>query len=199
MRGLLSVLLEMVAVSVVLIPVYFALNRKVFHSYKRLLWYGLFSYYLVALYLLVGMPNVMYIRFDLVINLIPFVGMVDDFKNSILNILLFVPLGFFLPVLSVRYRAITKTVFLGFVISAVIEILQIFTFRATDINDLITNTIGSFVGHLIYECIIRKYPKFMHVIGEGQNCKLGIACSITIVIMFFFHPLLSLLMWRFIP
>ena len=40
--------------------------------------------------------------------------------------------------------------------SLTIEVLQLFVFRATDINDLIMNTLGALVGYLAAKVIIRK-------------------------------------------
>ncbi len=40
--------------------------------------------------------------------------------------------------------------------SLTIEVLQLFLFRATDINDLIMNTLGALVGYLAAKVIIRK-------------------------------------------
>lgn len=40
--------------------------------------------------------------------------------------------------------------------SLTIEVLKLFVFRATDINDLIMNTLGALVGYLAAKVIIRK-------------------------------------------
>ncbi len=37
----------------------------------------------------------------------------------------------------------------GFVTSALIELLQLFCFRATDVDDLLMNTLGAFLGYLL--------------------------------------------------
>ena len=72
---------------------------------------------------------------------IPFVDMIRGPIGTALNILLFVPMGFFIPMLYKNYDTISKTALAGFLISLSVECLQMFGFGATDINDLITNTI----------------------------------------------------------
>lgn len=42
---------------------------------------------------------------------------------------------------------------LGFIFSLSIEITQIFGFETTDVNDLITNTVGSDLGYGIYKLL----------------------------------------------
>lgn len=43
--------------------------------------------------------------------------------------------------------------------SVLIEILQLFTFRVTDVDDLLMNTIGAFLGYVIAAFLIQKTGK----------------------------------------
>ncbi|MFW7413380.1 VanZ family protein [Vagococcus fluvialis] len=71
--------------------------------------------------------------------------------SDYLNVVMFIPLGFFLPLMWRKYHNGFETIKFGFYLSLFIELSQLFTrFRATDINDLITNTIGAAVGWSIY-------------------------------------------------
>ena len=135
--------IDMLPSALVFAPVYLFIDKAYFHKTRKSILYYLFSCYLSVIYVLVGLPNITYIRPELNLNLIPFLGMVDDWKNSILNILLFVPLGLALPVLWNSFKSARNTIGFGFVSSLVIEILQTLTYRATDVNDLITNTLGT--------------------------------------------------------
>ncbi|MBA3927351.1 VanZ family protein [Listeria rustica] len=82
------------------------------------------------------------------------------------NILLFVPLGFSLPIIVKKFSW-KKVVLTGFLISLSIELGQWllglylgYNYRATDIDDLIFNTIGTFLGVLLFnsmQSILRKY------------------------------------------
>ncbi len=69
------------------------------------------------------------------------------------NVALFVPLGFFLPILfrSLRWRHVIIT---GFGATCVIELVQPVFGRTGDIDDIITNTSGTIVGFLCAKLII---------------------------------------------
>ena len=104
------------------------------------------------------------------INLIPLKGLiityveVFHFKyldyfliNFVGNILIFMPIGFCLPLLwNVRAK---KVIFMGFIISLYIEVTQLFLNRGTDVDDLILNTIGTILGLLIYRLLNIKFKK----------------------------------------
>ena len=77
------------------------------------------------------------------ISLIPFLGMISGPIDTILNVVLFVPFGFFLPLLYKKYHHIKTIVLTGFLFSLSVEIVQMFGWGSTDINDSITNTVGS--------------------------------------------------------
>ncbi|MCR5585434.1 MAG: VanZ family protein [Lachnospiraceae bacterium] len=67
------------------------------------------------------------------------------------NIIIFIPAGIFIPMLSKRAKNILQTTVIGFGWSLLIELSQLFLFdRCSDIDDLILNTLGAFVGACIY-------------------------------------------------
>ncbi|MEE8807455.1 MAG: VanZ family protein [Lactimicrobium sp.] len=97
------------------------------------------------------------------INLIPFrdyfFAYGDYHRQIILNILLFMPMGFFMA--WHRRRSIFSTTLTCACISFAIEVLQpwITIGRVCDITDLITNTIGALLGCLIYRAFHRFIDK----------------------------------------
>lgn len=124
----------------------------------------IFYYYLcVVLSHIVGLPTLKeFFRlsslgeslFSPNINLVPLVDGIS--LEVILNILCFIPLGFFCPLLSKLYKQVKKVLLIGFGLSFVIEISQLFTlYRATDINDLIANTLGTLIGYLCYNLAVK--------------------------------------------
>lgn len=71
--------------------------------------------------------------------------------NFLGNVLMFVPIGFFLPLLwSVSGK---KVVLMGGCISLFIEITQLLLPRGTDVDDLILNTAGTVLGLLLYKLL----------------------------------------------
>lgn len=73
------------------------------------------------------------------------------FLQIFLNILLFVPFGFLLPIVSERLKNPILTVFAGFLFSAGIETMQYITGRGlTEVDDIINNTAGSALGYIAF-------------------------------------------------
>lgn len=69
------------------------------------------------------------------------------------NIVMFMPVGFF-PALLWRGWRWWKSVLTGFLTSCLIEFVQFFIGRSTDIDDVILNTTGALLGYLLF-CILR--------------------------------------------
>lgn len=67
------------------------------------------------------------------------------------NILVFIPLGFFIPLLFEKYNKASKVFVLGFVSTLCIELTQLFIGNnVCDIDDIIYNTTGAILGLLIF-------------------------------------------------
>lgn len=124
-----------------------------------------FCLLLVAVFAATGVPNLYYLRFDAAINLVPFDH--NAYLQYYLNVLLFVPVGFMLPMLWTKFEKKRYTILYGAFFSLIIELGQLFTFRATDIDDLITNTAGTVIGCLLYALIKRLFPKISFCAADG--------------------------------
>lgn len=118
----------------------------------------LFYYYLFGILTVTGIGYTSTISFRPQISIIPFWGMISGPIDTILNLVLFVPLGFFLPLLYKKYQHIKNVILTGFLFSLSIEIVQMFGWGATDINDLIINTAGACLGYLIYYLLSKILP-----------------------------------------
>jgi len=79
-----------------------------------------------------------------------FAGRIYAEQQIFLNVLLMIPFGFLLPI--VKKRNIFSCTLLTFLFSLTIELSQplINGFRASDVTDLITNTVGGIIGYLLY-------------------------------------------------
>ncbi|WP_207744107.1 VanZ family protein [Romboutsia sp. 1001713B170131_170501_G6] len=82
------------------------------------------------------------------INLILFNS--DGILTYILNIIMFMPLGFLLPLIWERFRNHIRVFLTGVGFSLAIEICQLFNHRATDIDDLMMNSLGAVLGYFIW-------------------------------------------------
>ena len=162
---------------------------------RKWIWVLLFAVYMNAMLIIVGIPNVAYIRWDPTINWIPF----HDFSSSnilgmVLNIIMLIPFGVFLPVYFAKFRKLLPTVLAGVIMSLAMEVLQLFTFRATDVDDLIMNTLGTLLGYIIGALIVRRTDK-----KECRDIgKLVAMVTINIMVVFFInYPLMSFLFQKF--
>lgn len=73
--------------------------------------------------------------------------------NFLGNILLFIPLGFFPPVLKPRLRKFWKTLLLMLGIMVTVEILQMLLLVGTcDVDDVILNAFGASIGYGVFKC-----------------------------------------------
>lgn len=71
--------------------------------------------------------------------------------NIVGNILGFLPFGFLLPHLSKWKNNIVFATLLTFELSLFIEVIQLFTkVGSFDVDDLLLNTLGGFIGYLIF-------------------------------------------------
>lgn len=101
------------------------------------------------------------------INLIPFKVIPETYREAVINgrtnyfiinflgnIIMFMPIGFFIPILwNIKGR---NVILIGAGISMFIEISQLLLPRGTDVDDLILNTLGTALGLLVYKLINKK-------------------------------------------
>src|SRR5690625_2135850 len=74
---------------------------------------------------------------------------------SVGNIMLFIPLGFLLPLLNKRLDKVLWIGLIGLLGSITIETIQtLFTLsRRGTVDDLVFNTLGSIIGYLLFCCV----------------------------------------------
>lgn len=101
-------------------------------------------------------------------NFIPFKAFVDAINFGDLtiaikqiggNILLFMPLGFAIPILFPIIKK-GKVILIGFTVSLTIELIQAvagfflgYNYRSFDVDDLIMNTLGTVIGLLLFSLL----------------------------------------------
>jgi glycopeptide antibiotics resistance protein len=83
-------------------------------------------------------------------------------EEPLLNILLFVPLGYLLPsVFRFFQKHPWRTIVSGLLTSLSVETIQLLTLRGWfDIDDLINNTLGCLIGVVVWVTLLRK--KYNH-------------------------------------
>ena len=129
------------------------------HSVSRLHQAGvyLFCYYLFGVWFLTGMGPLQ--RFEPDLSLLPSADLLHGTVDTILNVILLVPPGMFLPMRWRRFHRFSPVVTAGVLVSLLIETLQMFGLGITDINDLITNTLGTCAGYGLYRLLAHWMPE----------------------------------------
>lgn len=111
------------------------------------------------------------------VNLIPFSREIDPL-GYFLNVVMFLPFGFFLPLLWKPQGTLLRTALWSLAFSALIEVSQLLSFRGTDVDDLIMNTAGGVLGVLLS----RAWAGFFRV-SRGDRAD-GIELPIYILALF---------------
>ncbi len=196
MHRIYAALIEIVAASVFMIPVFLIYDKAFFHNVKQTFVYIVFGSYLTAVLALVGSPDITSLTVDFTVNLIPFVDMASDFVNACLNVLLFISFGFFVPIAWSGFRDRKKIILAGVGATCIIEISQIFTFRTTDVNDIITKTVGTMIGYFVAKWITKDFTQ--HIAPNTKNRDLYVICGTVGIIMFLLQPFVSSLLWEMV-
>lgn len=91
------------------------------------------------------------------LNLIPFVWVKETYEMGakkmlqqlVMNVVMVIPLGFFMPIVFQSLRKWWKTGITIAIFIFCIETIQYFIGRSADIDDLIMNSIGGLIGYVI--------------------------------------------------
>ncbi|ANC22653.1 MULTISPECIES: VanZ family protein [Bacillus] len=140
---------------------YFKTKKNI--SIQHFLWVYVFLFYLSLVYKVTQIGTIWDIgRYETLIranqiNLIPFAS--EGMTTYVLNILLFMPLGFLLPTIWPQFRRMKSTAYAGFGFSLAIELGQLLDNRITDIDDLSMNTLGAIIGYLLYRVLFKMLYK----------------------------------------
>lgn len=110
------------------------------------------------------------------INMIPFKSFCSAFQYGVengkmiwqflLNITMFLPLGFLLPIIfPKKCRKLSKIILISFLFTLGTELTQLVTMRGTDIDDIIANTLGGVWGYTLY---LMAYAVYVQCIKDHE-------------------------------
>ncbi len=143
-------------------------NRKVI-IYREIL-NIIFIIYVLGLYHILTYQNVGYGG----INLVPFkemfryaFGSYKFMKNIVGNIVIFIPLGFFASH-YLNTKKWVSPVLISLIVSLCAEGIQYYIGRVFDVDDILLNVLGGFLGYLIFialRAVKSRLPKFMRSDG----------------------------------
>lgn len=104
-------------------------------------------------------------------NLIPFSALREPSLNTLNflgNVFLFVPLGVLLVFISRQCRKMIYPLLSGLILSVLIELLQLFEGRGTDIDDVILNFLGTLLGYFVGFLIVTGRNSLKKSCGAGK-------------------------------
>lgn len=141
---------------------YFFIYKKLLKGEKTVRFWNLFWGALLVCYVVVVLGATMFSRTEAPrgnIRLQPFASYryawnsfsERDWRNLILNILMFVPFGFMLPLVFQSFRIFWKTYLAGFLFTLLIEVSQILFQRGVfELDDIMNNLLGAIIGYGFY-------------------------------------------------
>ncbi len=181
-------ILIMVLVTAILFRcLYYKNNRHKVYLHKELM-HLIFITYILLLFMLLSKSDMNSLNG---FNLVPFKEimryefMSNSFIYNVLgNIIIFMPFGYFVGYyIHSRKGATNFIAALG--ISVTVEFIQYFIGRTFDIDDIILNVVGAFIGFTIYKILYsvkRSLPNFMQ--KDGLYNVICIILVIVIVLYF---------------
>lgn len=132
---------------------------------KTVFLYGVFICYILFLIKILLLSRIPHSQ-PRSINVIPFYSIKEyisggtanlkkfAFSNLVGNVVIFIPLGIYLPLLKKDKRVITNLLFI-FIVSLFVEITQgLLAIGASDIDDIILNCLGGWIGILGYKFLL---------------------------------------------
>lgn len=153
---------------------------------------------LAGIFSVTGLPTVKYCRMDFSVNVVPMADILNSPMQYLLNVLMFVPVGFLLPLLWERYGDWKQVLGFGCFLTVFIEVAQVFTIRTTDIDDLMTNLLGAGLGFLLVKALGKGLKASLPVEkGSGQMEKGGpyLLFFLAFLLNFFVQPYWSAFLW----
>lgn len=127
------------------------------------------------------------------INLIPFRTILDYLNgdmiarafapsNLIGNIVLFIPLGVYITLLNANKKISVNTCLIA-LISVIVEIAQyLFKVGATDIDDVILNTVGGLIGIIIFKVIYKFLKDKTRIVIEILAPVAGVGAVLILIL-----------------
>ncbi len=123
------------------------------------------------------------IEAEMSLNVVPLITLTSrDIMTSFLNIILFTPLGFGIPLIT--HLRMKKVFTIGAIFSIIVELLQLLTgylakttFRIADINDVIFNTVGVVIGYGLFIGFVRLFRLITYKRKVSANPILRYLCE----------------------
>ncbi len=114
-----------------------------------------FCLYLFAILAATGIGNTLFPPFSPEVRLMPLGDVFKAPMHFTLNLVAFIPFGIFLPLMYKQYCNLKSIALTGLLFSLAIELIQMFGWGVTEVDDLIANTLGVCIGYWIFRLLSR--------------------------------------------
>lgn len=146
-----------IGITILYLPIMAKLKRKGKSITRQFGYLGLFcSIFLIIFATILFVPITLHPE-QYILNFIPFNWLFEeeDVLNHFIvevvpNIMMFIPLGIFIPIVNKNKRTVFKTAMLVLMMTFSVEFVQYFIGRSSDINDIITNLLGGVIGYGVF-------------------------------------------------
>lgn len=144
------------AISILYLPVLLRLKRKGKSVIRQIGYVGFGCSVFLIIFATILFVPITFQPGKYSLNVIPFhwVGKVGREEQLIVeklpNVMLFIPLGFFLPVVFKSKRKLWRTAVVSFGVTFGVELVQYFIGRSSDIDDVLTNLLGAVLGYFVF-------------------------------------------------
>lgn len=101
--------------------------------------------------ILEGLDTANFTLFKTIRMYIRYADRLNSVENLVGNVVVFIPLGIFLPLLFKSCRRFRETLMVSFICVVGIELFQLFSaFGAFDVDDILLNCVGASLGYGLY-------------------------------------------------
>lgn len=120
--------------------------------------------------ILEGLGTANFVPFRTIKMYIDYAYKLNSVENLAGNLLVFVPLGFFLPLMSEELQKFSEVFLNVFTFVLGIEVFQLFSaFGAFDVDDILLNCLGATIGYGCYRAAAALYKRKKVIYGrEGD-------------------------------
>ncbi len=163
-------------ISILYLPILLILKKKGKNIIRQLSFIGLICSVFLILFATILFVPITFQPEQYILNLTPFnwIGNIDGFQQIVVekvpNIMLFIPLGYFIPIVFASKRKLYQTVLISFSITFSVEFFQFFIGRSSDIDDVITNLLGAVIGYgffKIFHALCQEKKWWNQLLGNG--------------------------------
>ena len=149
-------LIFIVILSILYIPIFFVLRKRGVAALRQLSYFGLGCAIILTVFatLLFVLPDFSSLQRSF--NLQPFQwleagGTSPQLLTEVIpNVMMFIPLGVFIPAVFARLRKFQWAILALFLTTLSIELTQFVIGRAADIDDIIANLLGGLIGFSLF-------------------------------------------------